>query len=388
MHYLIINISLLFFSFIRYNKAIGFIIFLLLVYYLCLMYPGSNDFVGYFANYDCLINEICNDDNVKFEKGYELIVMATGWGGYQFLLFSVGLINIFSIYFFTRKFERRSFFFLAFMGVLAWTMYTEALRQSLAFSLLIIGVSFLIEGSIKKYVVFVFLASFFHISAIVSIIVLINILGKKFLKILVSILLLSVFLFAYNPVNFIEIIIAFLPKESIGYEKLLFYITSDIYKPVFSFGIGAFPDVLLIGYLLLNLKQARLEYRYFWIYGGILLFVIFSIFAGKFMPVFTRLGWYGLPFLAIFMYSSIWRSKLMPNFSMKYRNINILLIYLWIFSQMLRPFVYDHSNFNIFKQELFLQRIDFVDDAGMRSAAEQKCKDLISLGYDELCYLQ
>lgn len=387
MYYIFFQSILFFLNIIKSNKVCGFVLFVVSLLYFSFSYPGSSDFVGYYSHYDCLINDVCND-KISFELGYEVFVWVFGYFGYQFLIFSIGLFNIYCVFYFSQMFKKRAFFILALMGVMAWPLYTEALRQAIAISFLLLGIGFLSKGQTGKYILFVLLASLFHVSAIISLFAIIHIVNRKLLKILFLISLVVLVIFLLNPFLLIYGIIELIPVNSIAYEKLTFYIASDVYKPMLSLGLGVVPDLFLLFYIAVNFKRANIEQDKYWIYGGVLIFLFFVVFIGRVMPVLTRIGWYGLPFLSIFMYSSIWKSKLIPNFDLKYRQINMLVVYLWIFFQIIRPFAYDHSNFNIFKQESIFQNLNGLDDTSLRDAAENKCIDLISLGYDNLCYLK
>lgn len=133
-------------------------------------FPAGGDWIGYFNNYDCIINNRCNFGFIQFEPGYEFIVKIIGNLGFQSILIFLAAINVFLINKYARNFENSALIVFFIMCTFLWSMYIEAIRQAVAFSLILYGVLLLYNHSIKKFILLVLLASLFHITALVCLI--------------------------------------------------------------------------------------------------------------------------------------------------------------------------------------------------------------------------
>ena len=62
------------------------------------------------------------------------------------------------------------------------------------------------------------------------------------------------------------------------------------------------------------------------------LIFIFRSFAGKMMPVITRVGWYGLPFVIIFIYSNLGKSIYYKQVDSSGKPLltNIVILYIFV----------------------------------------------------------
>jgi energy-coupling factor transporter transmembrane protein EcfT len=118
---------------------------------------------------------------------------------------------------------------------------------------------------------------------------------------------------------------------------------------------------------------------------GSCLYISFAIFIGKMMPVMTRIGWYGMPFVLIVLYVNIGESFYYKKYTKAVRNsLSKYLIYIFGL-QIIRPFTYEYSNYNILHQQTIFQNIDALDDISLREAARNKCLILTHMGYGYLC---
>lgn len=388
MYYFIFNTLLLFFSFLKSDKLIVFLIILISLFYFGLMYPESGDFVGYFENYDCLNNGFCYEDTPKFELGFNLLNVLIGWGGYQLLLILIAVFNIWSVLIFSKRFKKRSFIFFSLFAPLAWVLYTETLRQSVAFSFVLIGIGYLLDGKWKNYIISVFAAAFFHSTAIVSLFFLLGFLSKQAIKNICIIFFFSIFVFWFYFESIINFLISFFGSEQMLLNKVIFYFSSDVYAPQLSLGLGIIPDIGLIFFIVLNRGFFDGGRKSNTVMAGVILFFIFVFFVGRYMPVFTRVGWYGLPFICILMHHCLWGSNISKYKGRRLKVINLFLIYIWIAMQVIRPLTYAHSYYNISQQEPIFMNFHIMSDDGMRESAKNKCLDLIGLGYDALCYIK
>ncbi len=105
VYYFTFVFLMLFLTFIEnsYKKAI-FLSFFLFFLFLGFSYPSGYDFVGYFTNYNCLVNHTCNSDNlIKFESGYNLLVLIFGQLGYQLTIVAIAIFNVVCVFKFIQK---------------------------------------------------------------------------------------------------------------------------------------------------------------------------------------------------------------------------------------------------------------------------------------------
>mgnify|MGYP003619160745 FL=1 len=60
-------------AFFLTNKRQSLILMLMLFFiFVAFSFPSGGDWIGYFNNYDCLVNAKCASDFTMFEPGYEL----------------------------------------------------------------------------------------------------------------------------------------------------------------------------------------------------------------------------------------------------------------------------------------------------------------------------
>jgi len=358
------------------------------VIFLGLNYPAGNDFVGYFTNYDCIVNNICKQSIGDFELGFNAINFVLGGLGYQVMIFFIAAFNIFCVYKFSSYFNNQAFVFLTVIGVVAWPLYTEALRQSLSISMVILSIPYLMKKRVIKFSIFIVLGALFHTGALVCLIFLSTFLNNVFARIITIVIFVLSLLFFILPVKTLELILLLLPSSSMAYEKLMFYASSEVYQPQLSIGFGVIPDFFLVIVLLYLMSKGRSQLNISWVSQGVMLFIAFFVIIGRGMPVFTRLGWYGIPFVATLL-STVFEGGVFLN-RIKVNHIFIIkgIIFLWILSQILRPFVYSHSAYGILQQELIFFRLADLNDQSLAWVAAEKCKTLHFLGYPELCTLE
>lgn len=354
-------------------------------------YPAGNDWIGYFLNYDCIENATCTVNTPNFEFGFNIFVSA--FGGLGFLGYNALIVafNLYAINRFSKKFENPAFVFFALMSFFSWVIYFEAIRQSVAVSLLLIAIPYLFERKGCKYAFLIVLATTFHTTAIIGLIFLIPVISVRLSKLSsFSVLILSIIFFVM-PVVTLNIVYTLLQPGSIAQQKLSYYLSSEAYQPQFSAGIGTLFDFLLLfivikTYLNINKHIDSQKSSLNIIIPGVVLYFSFSIIIGKMMPVMTRIGWYGVPFLVILLNANISNSMFLEK--IKYRaKIPLIKIWLYLFlmSQIARPLLYDHSRYGIFNQTTIFQQINYLDDRGLYTRAEQKCHVLHEMGLTFLC---
>lgn len=174
--YIIVLILLVFFTFLsECSKDIEKIIFpifvLLLFFFLSFRYGQGTDFWGYYYLFSCInsfSDAILNPRDVHSEIGMRL-VYALFDDNYSLMLFCLSGINMILFFKLVKNFQfNRLLSLLIFFPTCYLTYYFSAIRQGLALSIFL---GFLIEFVIKKkwkmFFFVVFIASTFHISAII-----------------------------------------------------------------------------------------------------------------------------------------------------------------------------------------------------------------------------
>ncbi|KML18777.1 polymerase [Leclercia adecarboxylata] len=393
MIYLLYFLSLfMVYAFLTHRKQALFVATTMTFLFVALSYPAGGDWIGYFINYDCHVNNVCRPGFFLFEPGYEFIVYTVGILGYQSIIVFIALINTLLLYQYAKYFEHGCYVIIAIMSMFLWSVYIEAIRQAIAMSIIMYSINHLICKNTKKYVVLVLLASTFHTTAMIALIFLIPIYSKVITKIIGYGLLISGGLFFFLSTTLLNLALLILPADSIASQKLNFYLNSEQYKPLLSVGSGTLLDILLIVliavsfYRIKNKSLSKHDHLNNVMLLGSCLYIAFAIFIGKMMPVMTRIGWYGMPFVLIVLYVNIGESFYYKKYTKAVGNsLSKYCIYMFFGLQIIRPFTYEYSNYNILHQQTILQNIDALDDVSLREAAKNKCLILTNMGYGYLC---
>ncbi|HEY1870598.1 MAG TPA: EpsG family protein [Chitinophagaceae bacterium] len=393
MMYVTVLFILLILCGVKSTKLSLLILSLSFFIYIALSFPAGNDWLGYFNNYDCLVNSLCSNSTPSFEFGYNFVVKALGWMGFQTIIIFVALFNLYALIQFSKNFENKAFIFFAMFCFFGWVIYSEAVRQSIAISILLLGIPSLYRGDKFKSLIFIFIATLFHTTAIVLLVMLAPLYSDKMSKRMCSLIVSSAIIFASVPLMLLSFVLSLLPIGSLPYEKLYFYLVTPQYMPQFSAGIGIVFDFLLLFIVFKCLRTiknnglAKMQTSESVTLIGCVLFISFSLIVGKMMPVMTRIGWYGIPFLIILISTRVTPSNYFLCFKPKPYLLFTCLVYLYLCSQSARPFLYEHSRYGIIHQETIFTRLDELNDNGLRNAAEQKCNVLHGMGLSYLCTL-
>lgn len=359
---------------------------------LAFSYPSGNDWIGYFQNYDCIVNNYCSNVTPKFEVGFDSFVMLFGVLGFLGYNIVIVIFNVYCLNKFSRLFENKAFIYFSFLSYMFWMVYIEAVRQSIAISLLLLAIPYLFNKKIIKYTLIIIVASLFHTTALVCLLFLIPHFSLKFSKLsLYSAISLSL-AFLIVPFVLLNALYSVLQPGSLAQQKLSFYLESEAYRPQFSAGVGTAFDFILIIIITLTIVQIKKisESRELknlnFVLPGVVLYISFSIIIGKMMPVMTRIGWYGIPFLIILLNANISNSvffdKLLTSARIPLRKT---LIYLFLISQISRPVLYEHSRYGIMNEVTIFQQMDYLDDKGLLIKAKEKCQVLHGMGLEYLC---
>lgn len=354
-------------------------------------YPAGGDWIGYFLNYDCIENAVCTVNTPTFEIGFNILVAA--FGGLGFLGYNALIVtfNVYAINRFSKNFGNPAFIFFALMSFFSWVIYIEAIRQSIAISLLLIAIPYLFKKEKYKYIFLIILATTFHTTAIICLIFLIPAFSIRLSKLSSFGVLVVSIVFLVMPVVTLNMVYMLLQPGSIAQQKLSYYLSSEAYQPQFSAGIGTIFDFLLLfivikTYKNINKNSAAQNSSLNIIMPGVVLYFSFSIIIGKMMPVMTRIGWYGVPFLVMLLSANISRSIFLEKiYSTARIPLVKIFLYLFLISQIARPLLYDHSRYGILNQTTIFQQINYLDDRGLYNHAEQKCHVLHEMGLTFLC---
>ncbi|CCF08991.1 EpsG family protein [Pantoea ananatis] len=380
------------FSLFRHKKSerITCLIITLLVF--CFSYPAGNDWIGYFQNYDCLQNNHCDNNAPQFEPGFNLIVYVFGSLGFLGYNIVIAIFNIYCLDKFSKQFENKAFIYFSMLSFMYWMLYLEAVRQSIAISLLLLAIPFLFRRKIITYVLLILLASTVHTTAIVCLLFIFPIISPRLSRLSSLSTLLFSLAFLFIPFIILNVVFSLLQPGSLVYEKLNFYLTSEAYRPQLSAGVGTLFDFILIVLLFLCYKQIKRKdewltnQRLNLVLPGIILYISFAIIIGKMMPVMTRIGWYGLPFVIIMLNTkisdSVYFDKIKSTASFP---VTKLMIYLFLIAQAARPMLYEHSRYGIMNQETIFQAANYLNDEGLYIKAQKKCAVLHEMGLEFLC---
>lgn len=386
MLYILYQLTLVAAASIKHSQYTRVAISLICLCYFGLTYPGGNDVTGYFLNYNCIVNSICEINDEGFEPGFNLFVLIFGQLGYQSLLYSIALFNVLLIYIFSKKFKNGGLIFLMLMSVMAWTLYTEALRQAMAISITLLAIPYLAKKDFIRFSLWIVVASLFHSSAIISFVVLGGLMGSRAKVAMLLSTAAVVLVFAIDQKLILDLVLMAVPETSDIFEKLFFYTYSEIYAPQLSIGIGVIPDILMLGLLMFLIHKLKPQKQASWIIAGTLVFIVFVFFLGRLMPVLTRLGWYGLPYLALLISPLFGGGQYLtlPN-NIRYKSLLCGLVCIWVLFQIARPFTYLHSSQNIEDQKTIFNSSAGLSDEDMEDTARAQCIKLHRLGYNYLC---
>lgn len=385
------SIALVILFFLTDKNQSFFILLFLFFSFLSITFPSGGDWIGYFNNYDCLVNNYCVSSSIFFEIGYEFLVKTFGFLGFQSVIIIIALINTVLLGKFAYNFDKPVFVIFFFMCIFLWALYVEAIRQALAISIFIYSLSFLYKQRLKKFILLIFLASLFHMTALVCLIFILPYLSKKLSLIVGVVVIIFSILFVIIPTQVLSFIIELLPSNSMASMKLNFYLISDAYAPKISIGVGTFLDILLIFMVFISIYKVRKKRLYndikfqYSLLVGVVFYFAFAVFAGKMMPVLTRIGWYGFPFIIILLYVNLGKSIFYnTSFSGK-QDLMKYLVLIYFILQIFRPLTYDYNSYGIINQKTIFQKADRLDDLSLRLEAREKCQELNRIGYGYLC---
>lgn len=260
--------------------------------------------------------------NVNFEHGYQLLEFFIGriFGRFQFLLVFVAILYIGTVSYYIYKYSSNPMIsYILFIGFGFYSFAMSSTRQTLAISFTMIAYKYIKEKNISKYLLFILIASTFHISALIFLpcywLNKINLNRKK----LLLILFLALALFAFKDSlrillnNFARIV--YQPTQTGGNRMYFLMVFSTILgviyikpfiqknennKYLFYMMVGS---TLIMPITQFNPTIMRLNY-YFFIFMIIYIPNLLSVIKDKFIRIIGTLG-YSLVGIIWFFTSSI-----------------------------------------------------------------------------------
>lgn len=245
---------------------------------------------------------------------------------YQLVVIVIALFNVISLYISIntwKKYNQRpiniSMFVLLLFLMFGFSLQGEQLRQSLAFAIVLPYLINIRYISLTKVLVAVSIAALFHVSAIFLFLI-VFILKAKPTRILIALVFLVSFIFAFifNNLTYLIEYLIFLPD--LMHRKLFTYVELSGEVKI---GLFAYLDLLFIGILLYLYRFDVLRERvpdYVW-FGALIFFLLHIVF--YFFPPFQRLNYYLFPFVAL--YAS--HGMTLNIFNLRYVFFVLLILY-------------------------------------------------------------
>ncbi|MBE0116062.1 hypothetical protein FOT85_30565, partial [Klebsiella michiganensis] len=162
MIYFIVSIILMLLSFSR-RETFFYLSFIPVACYFTTHYGYGFDWINYYNTYVWSSTMVTS----PYEPGIFYIMQFFEKNGlsYGSFMFFILLFNYVCLFIFCIKQKHKMFCFFALFSFFGFYMYSEQIRQGVAISIIMLGVSFHGVGS-KKTIIYTLIASLFHISAL------------------------------------------------------------------------------------------------------------------------------------------------------------------------------------------------------------------------------
>lgn len=323
---------------ICYKKSIfNNLYFLLLVFLLtaiaALRYNVGTDWPAYeymFYNQQELLAQ-------NIELGFSFVYNILSWANFNFvILFISALCFMFLVVFLAKSVQYKTIALLIYFSDIYFYFNLSGMRQAIAISFLLIASLFIVNRKPLYFLLFVFMATLFHKTAVIFILAygvnFIELNKKNVLIILFSALICTVF---------IPMMISYI--SSIGYFRSVELYTSDSYNSTFSFSEYIVGEVKrLLPLLILFLFNSLSSFKHN-VYVKLYLFgvIFFSVLYPSFPDLTVRLSSYFIVFDMV-LYSLLFTSTQKKSTRIIYFIIILLLTGYKIFSYSNTPtFIYN-----------------------------------------------
>lgn len=229
--------SLLDFSKKQLSQFVFFSLFFITLIFTGLRYYTGNDWSGYISYF----NNVDFSDN-KYEFGYKILnlICKTLFNNYYVVQFFASFLLCFSIFWFYKKNSEYKFLsLLLFIAAYFSSLFMSQVRQSIAVSILILGMKYIYNRDLKRYLIVLLFAALFHSSAIVALPIYFLFVSTK-LIFKIFLLLLSLFFLCNTNVigDCLALFVGIIPGR-IG-NMLENYVLSDLFNLKTELGSGTY----------------------------------------------------------------------------------------------------------------------------------------------------
>lgn len=251
-----------------------------------LRYGVGYDCNSYIEGYEELLNA---GSESSYESGFNglMNVLVFFQAGSFFFLATTSYIQLYLVFFAFRRFKGLSpYIVLTFMLGCVWLTFSNGIRQEIAFSIYLFALSIASKGKFLKFYLLIFIASLFHTSALILLIIypLYYFFSENWIpsKYLQSILILIAIVVGQLPIvqNSLDVITN--AAVLFGYD---IYAESEFSNLLIrnnnSIGIGFIIQLLLSLVIIINSKYISNDHKlfrfmYFLYFGGLLYKYLFS----------------------------------------------------------------------------------------------------------------
>lgn len=166
MAFLIASFFLMIFS-LSDKRFIFFLSFPIVAIYFAMHFGYGFDWINYFNAYDVVRYQ----EIPTTEPGLFYTMKVFDYYNFSFgqMMFFIGIFNYFCLYRFCKKFKNPMFAFFCSFSFFAFYMYEEQIRQGIALSIILLGLS-KHDVKSKRIYLYIIAAAFFHVSSLFFII--------------------------------------------------------------------------------------------------------------------------------------------------------------------------------------------------------------------------
>lgn len=208
-----------------------------LLFFVGLRYNTGADYGAYTGAF----NALPNIEALGWETGYVVLMKLVKFvfGNYYILQFLASFVLIYSLNKIYSEYSKYPIYSIVlFVLIFLTSIMMAQVRQSIALSIVVLGTSYIFKQNLLKYTLVIFIASLFHISAIIAFPL--YFLKRKISKSLSIIILLLAQIFFFIPnvvIDAINLIAVVMPERL---EFLVHAYTKNLYARQAEFGTGLY----------------------------------------------------------------------------------------------------------------------------------------------------
>ncbi|TKF83646.1 EpsG family protein, partial [Vibrio sp. F13] len=355
----------------RFQTISFFLSFLLLFVFGSFRFDTGWDFATYRFYFDKIptISIFLNNGfspDVYFEFGFKLLIsiIKTLNLSFQFLIFLSNLFVLFCVYnFIDEEVKHKNLAVLLFYSTCYLFLNFSILRQGIAIGILLLSLRFLFNKKIIASLMMIFLASLFHMTAIVFLPILLIANYTYLPRHLYLILFSSVTMFAFLPISLVEISLhlfqGILPNTIVS--KLQHYMGNNYYGSQRTLGLGfvekfGFITLFIFHayYLRSDMKPTKristIGYLFLAYYSIYILFIDIQV-------IYTRMKFYFMT-ISSFTYSYLLIELFRKN---SFRTLSAILIILFSFVNLHNTLRYKPNNVVFIPYQSIISEPDFLN---------------------------